>query len=87
MFYRVGDKMIAASIENEPEFKVTGFEVLFERRSLAWTDDWCRNYDVSRDGQQFLMVKQDAEESAANQLIVVHNWFEELKRLVPTGKN
>jgi len=87
LFYRVGDKLIAVSIETEPEFKVTGSEVLFEIRSLAWTDDWCRNYDVSGDGLRFLMVKQDEEESAANQLVVVQNWFEELKRLVSTGKD
>ena len=42
-----------------------------------------RNYDVSADGQRFLMVKQPANQAAAPQIIVVQNWFEELKRLVP----
>ena len=43
-----------------------------------------RQYDVSLDGQQFLMIKQGARNSdAATSIIVVQNWFEELKRLVP----
>jgi hypothetical protein len=36
------------------------------------------NYDVSPDGQRFVMVK---EESGAGRLNVVLNWTEELKRL------
>ena len=41
-----------------------------------------RNYDVSSDGQCFLMVKPPAKQAATPQVIVVHNWFEELRRLV-----
>jgi len=40
-------------------------------------------YDVSTDGKRFLMVKQPAGQ-AAPQIVVVQNWQEELKRLVPT---
>jgi hypothetical protein len=38
------------------------------------------NYDISGDGQRFLMVK---DESGSGRLNMVLNWFEELKRLVP----
>jgi hypothetical protein len=37
-------------------------------------------YDISPDGQRFLMIKREREEAQIN---VVLNWFEELKRLVP----
>ena len=43
-------------------------------------------YDVSLDGQQFVMIKPgdtSNEASGANEAILVLNWFEELKRLVP----
>ena len=41
-------------------------------------------YDVSVDGQRFLMIKDDATAAAARTgLIVVQNWHEELKRLLP----
>ena len=44
------------------------------------------NYDVSADGQRFLMVKPSEQAQAApTQISVVLNWFEELKRRVPTG--
>ena len=41
-----------------------------------------RNYDVSGDGKRFLMVKPPARQDPAPQIIVVQNWFEELRRLV-----
>ena len=43
------------------------------------------NYDVSRDGQRFLMVQRSAREHVTlMQIVVVLNWFEELKGLVLT---
>ena len=37
-------------------------------------------------GKRFLMIKEGGlgDETEATQLILVLNWFEELKRLVPT---
>jgi eukaryotic-like serine/threonine-protein kinase len=43
-----------------------------------------RSYDVSRDGQRFLMVKE-AKPAAASQIIVAQHWIDELKRLVPVN--
>jgi eukaryotic-like serine/threonine-protein kinase len=46
-----------------------------------------RMYDISPDGQRFLMLKQSSlpdRTSAPRSITVVQNWFEELKRLVPT---
>jgi serine/threonine-protein kinase len=44
------------------------------------------NYDVSLDGQRFVMLKPAEGRSAqpGGRIVVVQNWFEELKRLVPT---
>ena len=44
-----------------------------------------RTYDVSPDGQRFLMITDGTPDGAAASpsLVVVLNWFEELKRLVP----
>jgi Tol biopolymer transport system component len=38
-----------------------------------------RTYDVSTDGKRFLVLKQPVNRVAAPQIIVVQNWFEELK--------
>ena len=44
-----------------------------------------RTYDISPDGQRFLMLK-DSNDAGTNQneIVVVLNWFTELERLVPT---
>jgi hypothetical protein len=45
-----------------------------------------RSYDVSLDGQRFLLLKQAGSDPAASppEIIVVQHWDEELKRLVST---
>ena len=49
-----------------------------------------RTYDIARDGQRFLMMKQDAGASAGSAspagMIVVQNWFEVLKTRMSGGK-
>jgi len=61
--------------------------VLFEGgyTNLVWPIA-ATDYDVSPDGQRFLMTKQSGGASSATQINVVLNWFEELKRRVPPGK-
>jgi hypothetical protein len=44
------------------------------------------NYDVAPDGQHFLMVQGSEQEAAPTRLNVIVNWFEELKRRVPTRR-
>jgi serine/threonine protein kinase/Tol biopolymer transport system component len=45
-----------------------------------------RQYDVTADGQRFLMIKEQARETeTAPPIFVVQNWFAELKRLVPVN--
>lgn len=55
--------------------------LLFDRRYAFASGTTIPNYDVSPDGQRFVMVKDD---SGSGRLNVVLNWGEELKRLVPT---
>ena len=43
-----------------------------------------RNFDVTPDGQRFVMLQRDAP-ATTNEVHIVLNWFQELKRLVPTG--
>jgi serine/threonine-protein kinase len=62
---------------------------LFEGRRYHVTSGGAlgRHYDVSLDGRRFLMIKPEggSDQTAASPIfIVVQNWAEELKRLVPT---
>jgi len=43
-----------------------------------------RTYDVSPDGQRFLMVKDGDAQATPASMVVVLNWTEELKRPAPT---
>src|SRR5262245_12945353 len=50
------------------------------------TPDAMRSYDISPDGRQFLMIKEGSssdQSGAPQQIVVIQNWLEELKRLVP----
>ncbi len=58
--------------------------MLFEG-SYEFSPNGTSGYDVSLDGQRFLMVQATEPEPPATQINVVLNWFEELKQRVPTG--
>jgi Tol biopolymer transport system component len=81
LFYRSGDKMMAVEIQTVPTFRAGRPKVLFEGSY--------RSYDVSADGQRFLMVKPPAalqSPPTSDQVTIVFNWFEELRRRAPGGK-
>ena len=57
---------------------------LFERRYFVGANSG-RSYDVSLDGQRFLMIKgPGTDASASPSLILVQHWDAELKRFAPT---
>jgi serine/threonine-protein kinase len=86
LFYRSGDKMMAVEIATQPAFTAGKPRILFEGRYEPSPVPGT-NYDVSPDGQRFLMLKpSESVEAAPTQIVVVQNWFEELKQKVPTGK-
>jgi serine/threonine-protein kinase len=84
LFYRTGNKMMAVDIATQPSFAAGKARMLFEGRYEPGPLQLA-NYDVSSDGQRFLMLKP-IEQAAPTQINVVLNWFEELKRRVPTTK-
>jgi serine/threonine-protein kinase len=85
LFFRDGNKMMAVDIATQPNFAGGKPRVLFEGPYVP-TPATFPNYDVSLDGQRFLMLKPVASaEAAPTQINVVLNWFEELKRRVPAG--
>jgi serine/threonine-protein kinase len=87
LFFRNSDKMWAVDITTQPSFAAGKPRLLFQGPYLP-SPATSSNYDVSLDGQRFLMVKpNEQEQTAPTQINVVLNWFEELKQKVPTGKN
>jgi serine/threonine-protein kinase len=85
LFYRTEDKMMAVAVMNEPSFTPEKPELLFEGEYLYHAVAGWLDHDISVDGQSFLMIRPgETQESAPAQVHVILNWFEELKRLVPT---
>lgn len=83
LFYRIGNRMMAVPVTTQPAFSAGRPSMLFEGEYLASPFPQTGvTYDVTPDGQRFLMVK-DAQTTSAAQINVVVNWFEELRRLVP----
>ena len=83
LFYRNGNQMMAVDITTEPTFTHGTPQLLFEGEYFSYGPRAV--YDVAPDGQRFLMIKEGEQGSTVTQLNVVLNWFEELKRLVPTN--
>jgi len=85
-YWAYSGQMTAVRIETEPAFAVGNSEELFGGEYLTFTAN--RPFDISPDGQRFLMIKEDKEARKAaeaveapptTELIVVDNWEEVLK--------
>ncbi|MCZ6484226.1 MAG: hypothetical protein O6826_00835, partial [Acidobacteria bacterium] len=81
LFYRNGEAMMVVSIKTELTFTQGSPVVLFTGEYT--TSGAVVNYDISPDGQRFLMIKE--AEGSTGQINIVQNWFSELKRLLPTN--
>ena len=76
--------MMAVDIQTQPTFSAAKPEMLFEGNYWKWSP--APSYDITPDGQRFVMIKEGGPESEAPaQINIVLNWFEELKQRVPTG--
>ena len=75
-------------VEKDPTWRATAPAQLLEARYFATpAASIGRTYDVSLDGRRFLMIKEGtgSNETDAPTLVVIQNWDQELKRLVPTN--
>ena len=81
LFYRNGEKVMVVSIQTEPTLKVDAPRPLFSYPEGSSRGNTPFTYDIAPDDQRFVFIQQ----GWPTQINVVLNWFEELKRLVPTG--
>jgi Tol biopolymer transport system component len=81
LLFRSGTKIMAVDVETSPTtFRYGTPKMLFETARDA-------EYDVAPDGRRFLIIKYpDAQPVRQNDLRIVLNWFEELRRRVPLPK-
>ena len=81
IYFRYEDQMLMARIRVEPELTVERPEVLFEGPYLDSGVGPFAGYDVTPDGERFLMMKKATADEAP--ITIVLNWFEDLKQRVP----
>ena len=88
LFYRAADgAMMRVPVRPGPTWNAGLPTRLFDGGTffgaMSTGSGYGRTYDVAKDGR-FLMVKEPAPDRAPSiSMVVVQNWFEELKRLVP----
>jgi eukaryotic-like serine/threonine-protein kinase len=82
IFYRDDAKMMAVEVTLSTDAVpvLSEPELLFEQSYAYGAGITIPNYDVSADGQRFLMVKEDA---GVRHLNIVLNWTQELEELAP----
>lgn len=78
LFYLAGDELMVVDVEiQEKEFSLGAPRPLFTHATYGGI------YDVTPDGQHFVMIDESVSDPAPTHLVVVQNWTEELSRLVP----
>jgi serine/threonine-protein kinase len=80
IFYLDGaGNMVAASVTTSPTFSLGATKVLFRASQYIASPGAHHQYDVSHDDQRFLMIRSVGS-PVPDKLIVVDNWFDELKK-------
>jgi serine/threonine-protein kinase len=89
IFYRNGSKMMTVSVSTSPTISAG-------KPQMLWTGDYMHglssscglkgatvtSYDVSPDGERFLMIKENDRQMYATKIAVVVNWVNELNRIM-----
>ncbi len=78
------NRLMAVPISFEPEFQAGTAQSLLAGDYLVTsiTGRLQRDFDIAPNGEEFVMIRESQQE--APDIVIVLNWFDELKRLVPT---
>jgi serine/threonine-protein kinase len=93
LFYRSGgtelqglNQVWVVDVQTGTTFSVGKPKLLFEQPGYG-VGDPIRAWDVAPDGERFLMVKlEERKPQPLTGMVLVQNWFEEVRRLAPTKK-
>jgi eukaryotic-like serine/threonine-protein kinase len=89
LYYRGADgNMIAVPVTLEPTFTSSRPRTLFRFAGVYRMSGTATAYDIHPDGKRFIMVseRKDADATPRQQVNIVLNWFEELRRLAPAPR-
>ena len=77
LFYVEGETLIAVSVTTEPRFEAGKAKRLFSDPNLTWQERTMPQYDVSPDGQRFVMIEPVGRSRPV--IRIVQNWYEEFR--------
>ena len=78
LFYVEGETLVAVSVSSGSSFSVGSATRLFEHPGLRPGNNYAR-YDVSADGQQFILAEPVGGQAREPSIRVVQNWFAEFR--------
>jgi serine/threonine-protein kinase len=89
LYFRNSDKMMAVPVSAAPTFTAGRPQMLWEGHYSHGMSTSCgppgptsSNYDVTADGRRFLMVKDEAPDTAVSkQIVVMLGWADEVSRI------
>ncbi len=85
LFYQSGNKLMAVAVRPGAEFAADPPKALFEAPLRPDPTANLPDFDVSPDGQRFIIVRPE-KEAGPTQIHLLANWTQELKRRGATGK-
>ena len=94
LYYRSWVGMMAVSYSSGSEFRASAPRELWKGEYSAGNGASCgmpgvssSNYDVTPDGQRFLMVKEQSGSIDGTKVVVVLNWADKLKGTPPATQD
>jgi hypothetical protein len=82
LFYRQGPSLMAVAVDMTRGFRAETPRLLFDASAYTGAGG-DTSFDVAPDGQRFVMIRGE-DPSVSRQIVIVHNWFDEVKRRVPS---
>lgn len=86
-FYRESGNIMGVDVRTQPAFTASTPRVIVPAKAIGDLQSGMDVFDVSPDGQRFLIHQQTSEAAQTTQINVILNWSEELRRRSASGKD
>ncbi len=83
IIYRYGSQWFSASFSDDPSLELGSPEVLFEGPYINIPG---YSWDISPDGDRFLLVENPAQNEPLTKLVVITKFFDEIRRRLPVDQ-
>jgi Tol biopolymer transport system component len=81
IFFTTRNKIGRIAVRTDKGLRFDPPETLFERPSIDWSASWADGFDVSDDGQRFVLwAPEPVHENEQPRIVIVHNWYEEFRQ-------